>query len=68
VPRAVGLLAVAAAMRAFAEFVDFDFSYIQLDHSAIQYDAQTADDPIARMQRKIDKGETKLEYESNRLG
>ena len=65
---AVGLLAVSAATWAFADSVDFDFPYIQLDHPAIQYDAQTADDPIARLQRQIDTGETKLEYESNRLG
>ena len=68
VPSAVGLLAVSAAMWALADSVDFDFPYIQLDHPAIQYDEQTTDDPIARLQRQIDKGETKLEYDPNRLG
>jgi hypothetical protein len=46
---AVGLLAVSAATWAFADSVDFDFPYIQLDHPAIQYEAQMADDPIARL-------------------
>ncbi|MEO8052307.1 MAG: hypothetical protein ABI833_18005 [Acidobacteriota bacterium] len=68
VPSAVGLLAVSAAMWALADSVDFDFPYIQLDHPAVQYDTETANDPIARLQGQIDKGETKLEYESNRLG
>jgi len=68
VPSAVGFLAVSAAMWALADSVDFDFPYIQLDHPAIQYDAQTTDDPIARLQRQLDKGETTLEYDPNRLG
>ena len=68
VPSAVGLLAISAAMWALADSVDFDFPYIQLDHPAIQYDTQTADDPIARLQRQLDKGETTLEYDPNRLG
>jgi hypothetical protein len=68
VPSAVGLLAVSAAMWALADSVDFDFPYIQLDHPAIQYDAPTTDDPIARLQRQLDKGETTLEYDPNRLG
>jgi len=67
-PSAVGLLAISAAMWALADSVDFDFPYIQLDHPAIQYDTQTADDPIARLQRQLDKGETTLEYDPNRLG
>lgn len=68
VPSVVGILAVSAAMWALADSVDFDFPYIQLDHPAIQYDAQTTDDPIARLQRQLDKGETTLEYDPNRLG
>ena len=68
-PGAVGLLALSAAMWVLADSVDFDFPYIQLDHPAILYDAQTAaNDPIARLQRQIDKGETTLEYDPNRLG
>jgi len=68
VPSAVGLLTVSAAMWALADSGDFNFPYIQLDHPAIQYDAQTTDDPIARLQRQLDKGETTLEYDPNRLG
>lgn len=68
VPGAVGVLALSAAMWALADSVDFEFPYIQLDHPAIQYDEQTTDDPIARLQRQIDKGETTLEYDPNRLG
>ena len=68
VPAAVGFLAVSVATWAVADSSDLDFPYIQLDHPAIQYDTQTADDPVARLQQKIDKGETKLEYDPNRLG
>ncbi|MEO8051022.1 MAG: hypothetical protein ABI833_11450 [Acidobacteriota bacterium] len=68
VPGAVVLLALSAAMWALADSVDLDFSYIQLDDPAIRYDAPTTDDPIARLQQKLDKGETKLEYDPNRLG
>ncbi len=68
VPGAVGLLALSAAMWALADSGDFDFPYIQLDDPTIRYDAQTADDPIARLQQKLDHGETRLEYDPKRLG
>ena len=39
-----------------------------LDHPAIQYFERPVTDPVARLQRQLDRGETKLEFEAGRHG
>jgi hypothetical protein len=39
-----------------------------LDHPAIQYFERPVTDPVARLQRQLDIGETKLEFEAGRRG
>ena len=42
--------------------------YIPLDDPAIQYGQRPATDPVALLQRRLDRGETKLELAPNGLG
>ena len=46
--------------------VNFAYSPISFDHSAIQYIEQPADDPVARLQRQMEKGEAELEFDPKR--
>jgi hypothetical protein len=68
------LFLVAGAVAAVAVFAwaahddAFDFPYIALDHPAIDYDKRPLDDPISRLQERLDKGEVKLAYEANHGG
>lgn len=41
----------------------FDFPYIPYDHPAIQYPARTPDDAVTRLQKQIDSGAVKLDYD-----
>jgi hypothetical protein len=62
---AAGAVATVAVL-AFAAHDDaFDFPYIPLDHTAIDYDSRPLDDAITRLQRRLDSGEVKLTYESH---
>ena len=45
-----------------------DTFYIPLDDPAIQYGVRPADDPVARLQRRLEAGQAKLEVASNGLG
>ena len=54
------LTALAGAIPARAGF-DVN-SWIPLDHPAIQYYKQPLNDPITRLQKKLDSGEVKLQY------
>src|SRR5438445_13690304 len=45
-----------------------DTDAIPLDHKAIQYAELPADDPVARLEKRVEKGEVKLEYQRNRWG
>jgi len=45
-----------------------DTSALPLDHKAIQYAELPADDPVARLEKRIEKGEVKLEAQRNRWG
>lgn len=45
-----------------------DTFYIPLDDPAIQYGARPVNDPVARLQQRLEKGETKLEVASNGWG
>ncbi|MCH8268746.1 MAG: hypothetical protein IH846_14620 [Acidobacteria bacterium] len=46
--------------------VNFDYSPIPFDHKAIQYLERPADDPAAHLQRQMDQGEAKLEFDPQR--
>ena len=55
----------------FAFDIDDDaknFPYIPMDHSASDYISRTQDDAVARLQKRIDKGQVKLDYEPNQGG
>ena len=43
--------------------VNFDYPPIPFDHKAIQYMEQLADGPVARLERRMEKGEVKLEFD-----
>jgi len=45
-----------------------DTFYIPLDDPAIQYGARPVDDPVARLQRRLESGQAKLEVAPNGLG
>lgn len=40
-----------------------DYPYIPYDHAAIQYPTHATNDPIAKLQQKIDSGQVKLDYD-----
>lgn len=61
----VSVVLVAAAVCAWAAHDDaFDYPYIPYDHAAIQYPTIEPNDAIARLQRKMDSGEVKLEFDT----
>ena len=41
---------------------------LSLDHAAIQYFERPLTDPVARLQRRLETGETKLEFQAGRRG
>jgi hypothetical protein len=41
-----------------------EFPFLPFDDKAIQYEETQADDPVARLQDKLEKGQAKLEYDS----
>ena len=43
--------------------VNPDFPSIPFDHKAIQYLERPSDDPVARLQKQLEKGEAKLEFQ-----
>ena len=64
-----GLLPLAALLLGTYLIADHleDTFYIPLDHPAIHY-TQGVDDPVARLDRKIDSGQIKLDYAANGWG
>jgi hypothetical protein len=40
-----------------------DITYLPNDHPAIQYAQKPPDDPVARLAKRVEKGEVKLDYE-----
>ncbi|HEX5431715.1 MAG TPA: hypothetical protein VFW83_07100 [Bryobacteraceae bacterium] len=56
-------VAGAAAWAAEAHDDAFDYPYLDMDHPAIHYSSAAPDDPIARLQKKLDSGETTLAYD-----
>jgi hypothetical protein len=45
-----------------------DTFYVPLDHPAIQYVQETGDDPVARLEARIESGRVKLDYAANGWG
>ena len=64
----LGAMSVALVFAVEAHDDGYNFPYIPMDHSAINYLARTQDDPVARLQKRIDRGEVKLNYDPNRNG
>ncbi len=58
----IALAALAAALLAATESGD-KFPYIPYDHPAIQYPKAPPNDPITRLQHRMDKGEVKLAFD-----
>ncbi len=61
------LVASAAAAWAFVESLE-EALYVPPDHPAIQYAKQPANDPVARLAKKIESGQVKLDYAAGGLG
>lgn len=45
-----------------------DTFYIPLNHPAIRYSEQTSNDPVARLEKKLETGQIKLDYAPNGWG
>jgi hypothetical protein len=58
---------VAAAAWAWADRLEDTFS-LPLDHPAIQYSQRTGNDPVVRLDRQLENGQTTLDYASNGWG
>ncbi len=59
--------ACAAAAWAFVESLE-EALYVPPDHPAIQYATQPSNDPVARLAKKIESGQIKLDYAPGGLG
>lgn len=59
---AIGL-AVAASAAPQGHDQNPSFPAIPADHKAIRYFASESDDPVARLQKRMDRGEVKLDFE-----
>ena len=62
-----GAAALGAASWLVAGHLEDTF-YIPLDHPAIQYAQATGEDPMARLDKKIDAGQVKLDYAAKGFG
>ena len=62
-----GLALLGAVVTAAIAAIDVDVR-IPPEHPAIQYLQTTPDDPVARLAKRLDKGEVKLDYIPGRLG
>ena len=63
----VFLIALAGMAWLAAQQLEDTF-YIPLDDPAIQYGQRPVDDPVARLQRRLESGQVKLEAAANGLG
>lgn len=64
-PMILAVALAAVGVCAWAEHDDaFDYPYIPYDHAAIQYPTRPTDDAITRLQKKIDSGEVKLDFDA----
>jgi len=41
-----------------------DYPYVPYDHAAIQYPTRSTNDPVARLQQKLDSGAVKLDFDA----
>ena len=61
------LLALLTAAGAYAGNEEFaNYPWIPYDHPAIQYMEQAPNDPVGRLNKKLDSGEWKLKYDPKR--
>ncbi len=60
---AAALVVVGTALAFQGHDENPDFPAIPADHKAIQYPDQPTDDPVARLEKQMEKGEVKLEYQ-----
>src|SRR5713101_2845413 len=61
------LVVLTGVTLAVAERLE-DTDAVPLDHKAIQYAELRADDAVARLEKQIEKGAVKLEFQRNRWG
>ena len=59
---AAGIAAVAIVALA-AHDDAFDYPYIPYDHASIQYPTGATDDAVSRLDKKIESGAVKLDYD-----
>ena len=62
-----GVLLLGAITFALADRLEDTF-YIPLDNKAIKYADTPVDDPVYHLEERVEKGQTKLDYEQNGLG
>jgi hypothetical protein len=60
----VALMLSAFAVQAVRAAHDdaYDYPYLPLNHQAIQYGAETTEDPVARLEKQLEAGTAKLDY------
>lgn len=66
-PATAGAALLIATTWVLADRLEDTF-YVPLDHPAIQYVQETGDDPVARLEAKIESGRVKLGYAANGWG
>src|SRR5215469_12562669 len=59
---AIAILAVGAAWAARDDAADYP--YLPNEHPAIDYEKRVGDDPITRLQDKLDRGQVKLDFDN----
>jgi hypothetical protein len=59
---ALGLLLARTGLAFQGHDANPDYPAIPFDHKAIQYLIAPSDDPVSRLQKRLDKGEVKLEF------
>jgi hypothetical protein len=60
------IVASAAGAWAFVESLE-EALYVPIDHPAIQYSKQPPNDPVARLSKKIESGQVKVDYAAGGL-
>jgi hypothetical protein len=63
----VALIAIAAGAAEVTERLE-DVSFVPYEHKAIQYFQTPTDNPVNRLDDRIDKGEVKLDFQAGGLG
>ena len=64
VPAGLAMVTLAAVAAWAAHDDAFDYPYVPYDHPGIQYPTAAPDDAITRLQKKMDSGQVKLQFDA----